>query len=53
MASRSYWLRANEKTRAKMVANLDWYLHDRLGFERGQRIPLPYRADAFVYGKEG
>lgn len=53
MASRSYWLRANEQTREKMVANLDWYLHDRLGFERGQRIPLPYRVDAFVYGKQG
>lgn len=53
MASRSYWLRANQKTREKMVANLDWYLHERLGFERGQRIPLPYRVDAFVYRKQG
>lgn len=49
MATRSYWLKANPATREKMEANLSWYLYDRLGFERGQVIPLPYRTDAFVY----
>lgn len=49
MATRSYWLKANESTRAKMEANLSWYLYERLGFDRGQVIPLPYRTDAFVY----
>lgn len=49
MATRSYWLKANENTRAKMEANLSWYLYDRLGFDRGQIIPLPYRTDAFAY----
>ena len=49
MATRSYWLKANERTRAKMEANLSWYLFERLGFDRGDTIPLPYRTDAFVY----
>lgn len=49
MATRSYWLKAGEATRARMEANLTWYLYERLGFERGQVIPLPYRTDAFVY----
>lgn len=51
MATRSYWLKANERTRAKMEANLTWYLYDRLGFDRGDALPLPYRTDAFVYGR--
>ena len=32
-----------------MEANLTWYLYERLGFDRGDTIPLPYRTDAFVY----
>lgn len=47
--TRSYWLRANESTRQTVEKNLTWYLFDRLGFEPGQVIPLPYRTDAFVY----
>lgn len=47
--TRSYWLRANEATRAKVEANLAWYLFERLGFEEGQLLPLPYRTDAFLY----
>nr|VDG63693.1 Uncharacterized methyltransferase BT9727_4108 [Streptococcus thermophilus] len=47
--TRSYWLRASEATRAKVTDNLRWYLFDRLGFDEGQPIPLPYRTDAFVY----
>lgn len=49
MATRSYWLKASTATREKMRTNLSWYLYDRLGFDRGQIIPLPYRTDAFVY----
>ena len=49
MATRSYWLRAGEVTRERMTANLSWYLYERLGFERGQVLPLPYRTDAFAY----
>lgn len=51
MATRSYWLRANQRTRDKMTDNLTWYLHERLGFDPGQLIPLPYRTDAFLYGR--
>lgn len=47
--TRSYWLRANEATRAKVEANLSWYLFERLGFAEGQLLPLPYRTDAFLY----
>lgn len=47
--TRSYWLRANDATRAKVTENLRWYLFDRLGFGEDQPIPLPYRTDAFLY----
>jgi SAM-dependent methyltransferase len=40
--SRSYYLRANGSTRAKVMANLDWYLHDHLGHSRDEVILLPY-----------
>ena len=49
MATRSYWLKANERTRATLEANLYWYLYERLGFSPGDSLPLPYRTDAFVY----
>lgn len=47
--TRSYWLKAGDATRAKVQANLEWYLFERLGLEPGQVVPLPYRTDAFVY----
>ena len=40
--SRSYYLRANEATRAKVLANLDWYLHEHLAYVPDQQIQLPY-----------
>ena len=49
MRTRSYWLRASDTTRAKVEANLHWYLYERLGFSPGQVLPLPYRTDAFAY----
>ena len=40
--SRSYYLRANEATRAKVMGNLEWYLYDHLGHAPGQLLGLPY-----------
>jgi hypothetical protein len=40
--SRSYYLRAGEATRAKVLANLDWYLHEHLGHGTGEDVRLPY-----------
>lgn len=42
MASRAYWLRADEQVRARMTANLAWYLHEHLGHGADERIALPY-----------
>ncbi len=42
MASRASWLRASEATRARMAANLDWYLLEHLGHAPGAVIELPY-----------
>ncbi|RNE49098.1 class I SAM-dependent methyltransferase [Corynebacterium alimapuense] len=48
MQTRSYWLRSNEQVRKKMTANLNWYLFERLGFQEGQLLAIPYRTDAFL-----
>lgn len=40
--SRSYYLRAGKATREKVLANLDWYLHEHLGHADGNDIGLPY-----------
>ncbi len=40
--SRSYFLRSGEATRAKVLANLDWYLHEHLGHTPGATVGLPY-----------
>jgi SAM-dependent methyltransferase len=40
--SRSYFLRAGEATRSKVLANLDWYLHHHLGHAAGAELGLPY-----------
>ncbi|WP_114854267.1 class I SAM-dependent methyltransferase [Brachybacterium sp. YJGR34] len=47
--TRSYVLTATEERRERVLANLDWYLHDHLGHERGAVIGLPYRTDWFLY----
>ncbi|MFC7457000.1 class I SAM-dependent methyltransferase [Brachybacterium sp. GCM10030267] len=47
--TRSYVITAPEERRAKVLANLDWYLHDHLGHERGAVIGVPYRTDLFLY----
>lgn len=46
--TRSYWLRSDEKTRARVAENLRWYLFERLDFSPGQLLPLRYRTDAFL-----
>ncbi|WP_426225411.1 class I SAM-dependent methyltransferase [Pseudarthrobacter sp. DSP2-3-2b1] len=40
--SRSYYLRATEAIRGKVLANLDWYLHENLGHDADADISLPY-----------
>lgn len=40
--SRSYYLRASAKHRARVEANLDWYLHEHLGHEDREVVALPY-----------
>ena len=40
--SRSYYLAANDATRAKVMANLTWYLHEHLSHAEGQVLQLPY-----------
>lgn len=40
--SRSYYRRASEATRAKVLANLEWYLYEHLGHAPGQQLGLPY-----------
>ncbi|MDP5227275.1 MULTISPECIES: class I SAM-dependent methyltransferase [Arthrobacter] len=45
--SRSYYLRSSEAVRAKVLANLDWYLHEHLGHAVGERLTLPYRCYAW------
>ncbi|MHA7292932.1 class I SAM-dependent methyltransferase [Arthrobacter sp. HLT1-21] len=40
--SRSYYRRASPVIRAKVEANLDWYLHEHLGFTPEAAVELPY-----------
>lgn len=47
-ATRSYWLRANEKTRQRVRGNLEWYFFEHTGLNHDDAIDLPYRTDAFV-----
>ncbi|WP_246828829.1 class I SAM-dependent methyltransferase [Micrococcus sp. HMSC067E09] len=42
MASRSYWLRSDDRIRARMRANLDWYLHEHLGHAADAQLTVPY-----------
>ena len=47
--TRSYVITASEDRRAKVLANLDWYLHEHLGHARGATVGIPYRTDLFLY----
>lgn len=47
--TRSYVITAPEERRAKVLANLDWYLHEHLGHAPGAEVGVPYRTDLFLY----
>jgi SAM-dependent methyltransferase len=47
--TRSYVITATEERRAKVLANLDWYLHEHLGHSPGDTLGVPYRTDLFLY----
>lgn len=51
--TRSYVITAAEERRRKVLANLDWYLHEHLGHARGTVVGLPYRTDLFLYRADG
>lgn len=40
--SRSYYLRANETSRAKVIQNMNWYLFEHLGHRAEDQLDLPY-----------
>lgn len=46
--TRSYWLRSSDSVRQKVTDSLRWYLFDRLEYQPGQLLAIPYRTDAFV-----
>ncbi|MDN5685888.1 MAG: class I SAM-dependent methyltransferase [Brachybacterium sp.] len=47
--TRSYVITASEERRAKVLANLDWYIHEHLGHAPGSLLGVPYRTDRFLY----
>ncbi|ATG50962.1 SAM-dependent methyltransferase [Brachybacterium vulturis] len=47
--TRSYVITAPAERRARVFANLDWYLHEHLGHAPGSTIAVPYRTDWFMY----
>ena len=47
--TRSYVITAPEERRARVLANLDWYLHEHLGHTPGATVGVPYRTDLFLY----
>lgn len=46
--TRSYWLKSSPQVRQKVTDNLRWYLYERLAFQPGQLLAVPYRCDAFL-----
>lgn len=40
--SRSYYLQAKQAVRAKVMANLQWYLYEHLGHQAGGVLEVPY-----------
>lgn len=40
--SRSYYLKATETIRVKVLGNLTWYLYEHLGHHSGEILQLPY-----------
>lgn len=46
--TRSYLITAAPAQRDKVLANLDWYVHEHLGHAPGTIVGLPYRTDLFL-----
>lgn len=46
--TRSYWLKSDAAIRERVTENLRWYLYERLEFQPGQLLAIPYRCDAFL-----
>lgn len=46
--TRSFVATASEDRRARVLANLDWYLHEHLGHAPGAPVGMPYRTDVIV-----
>lgn len=47
--TRSYVITAPEERRARVLANLDWYLHEHLEHAPGSIVGVPYRTELFLY----
>ncbi|WP_104109373.1 class I SAM-dependent methyltransferase [Arthrobacter sp. N199823] len=45
--SRSYYLKANEQVRDKVMNNLRWYLFEHLGHTSGEALELPYTSQTW------
>ncbi|MFE5776762.1 class I SAM-dependent methyltransferase [Brachybacterium sp. NPDC056505] len=50
--TRSYVITASPERREKVLANLDWYLHEHLGHAPGSEVGMPYRTDLFLFEAE-
>lgn len=49
--TRSYYLRSSDAVRAKVEANLRWYLYEHLGHAAGADVGLPYVTHAWAARK--
>ncbi|MDO5661314.1 MAG: class I SAM-dependent methyltransferase [Brachybacterium sp.] len=47
--TRSYVITASEERRQRVLANLDWYLHEHLEHAPGAVVGVPYRTELFCY----
>ncbi|ALG28490.1 MULTISPECIES: class I SAM-dependent methyltransferase [Glutamicibacter] len=45
--SRSYYRKATGTTRAKVEANLEWYWTEHLGYQRSEKVQVPYLTHAW------
>lgn len=46
--TRSHVITASPERRERVLANLDWYVHEHLGHARGSMVGIPYRTDVIV-----
>lgn len=49
--SRSYYLKASDTVREKVMANLSWYLFEHLGHAAGHDLQLPYLTQTWLAAK--